>query len=105
MPRGVYNRNKARESDEPETPAEGANHEEEPATEEDPAEFSLSIEVPTIRLDDVIGAIAGDEIKTAVLEMMTNQTKADLLQAILQRRMNEALAPSRAELPQLAIAS
>lgn len=67
-----------------------------------PEAFDLTINVPSDRLDDLIGAadIGIDELRGACLGLGP-QAKAELFQQILQGRLDRALTPVAIELPKL----
>lgn len=80
-----------------------ARHELGPMPSEEEAEaeqFTLAIEVPSDRIDDLLASVGDGELRTAVMEL-SSQDKATILQVALQNRLNESLAPSTVELPRL----
>lgn len=81
-----------------------ARREQVPGQEEveAPEAFDLTINVPSDRLDDLIGAgdVGLEELRGACLQLNL-QAKATLVQEILQGRLDRALEPLTVELPKL----
>ena len=78
---------------------------EAPAEVEDaPAEYTISLDVPTMRLDDLLRGVPVEELVEAALAMPA-QNKAELFQIVMQSRLNDALAPRTASAPMLVPAS
>ena len=71
----------------------------ESAEVEAPEAFDITLNVPTHRLDELLLASNDAELRRAVLNL-NPQPKADLFQAILQGRLDDALEPG-VSLPQL----
>ena len=58
---------------------------------DEPAEaFTLNIDVPSARLDDLLASMADSELRAAVSEL-SDQDKAYLFQIYLQRKLNEVV--------------
>lgn len=74
----------------------------EPGQEEEgePATYDIATTVPTHRLNDLLRCLSSEELAEA-LELLTSQVKADILQAVLQKKMDRLLEPKQLDTAKL----